>query len=354
MYYFFAFCANCLPPLNKAQINMSGNTEDPGTSMHMSVEEQAREHNKSFWQSPNEEMEDAEDASGERGDDDYGVSEHEGREDDDTTDGGDHTTDGGDHTASGSGTNPTAEKKAAKPRKDRKPQVLANVTDEFTLVSECGLPLEPKDKASGFSHQIGCIVRESVSINTKDIRSKENAALLQTMLDKLHQRYKFPDEDSKKRAESNAITTMSTALSSWRFRVKKKIDKGDSWEKISKKEPHLSKEDFDALKESFNTKEAKIWSTWGREMQALNIGKHHLGSGGYRGKQPTWDREDKEYIRLGKENPWYKITDIQTRNYVRSRYFLNWKTGEFVTNDPAVQDFEKKLVRNLITAYISG
>ena len=89
-------------------------------------------------------------------------------------------------------------------------------------------------------------------------------------------------------------------------------------------------------------------------MRELNICKHHCGSGGYQGKQKVWDKEDVEYERLGKDNPWYKITDIQTRNYVRSRYFLNWKTGEFVTNDLAIQAFEKKLVRNLITAYISS
>jgi hypothetical protein len=89
-------------------------------------------------------------------------------------------------------------------------------------------------------------------------------------------------------------------------------------------------------------------------MQERNIGKHHLGSGGYRGKQAIWEKEDKEYIRLGKDNPWYKITDVQTRNYVRSRYFLDWKTGEFVTNDPTVKAFQEKLVRNFITAYISS
>lgn len=340
---------------------MSGNADEPGTSKHMSIEEQAREHNKSFW---NEEMEEAEAAAGaagyeggrEEAADDYEGGREETTDDYGTTDGreDDDTTDGGDHDASGSGTNPTAGKKAARPRRPRKAQVLANVTDEFTSVSESGLPLEPKKAASGFSMQIGCIVRESVSINTKDIRSPENTAILQTMLDKLHQRYKFPDEDSKKRAEANAITKMSTALSSWRFRVKKKINKGDSWEKISKEEPHLPREDFDALKESFNTEVAREWTAWGREMQELNIGKHHLGSGGYRGKQPIWEKEDNEYIRLGKDNPWYKITDVQTRNYVRSRYFLDWKTGEFVTNDPTVKAFEKKLVRNFITAYISS
>src|SRR4051794_17492369 len=204
---------------------MSGNAEDremgAGTSKHMmSVEEEAREHNKKFW----EEEEAAAGAAGYEGGreettNDYGTTD--GQEDD--------TTDGGDHGPSGSGTNPTAGKKTRKARQQpRKPQVLANVTDEFTLVSPSGLPLEPAKLAKGFSMQIGCIVRESVSINTKDIRSEENAALLQTMVAKLHQRYKFPDEDSKRRAEGNAITKMSTSLASWRFRVKKKINKGDS------------------------------------------------------------------------------------------------------------------------------
>src|SRR3954471_20098843 len=100
--------------------------------------------------------------------------------------------------------------------------------------------------------QLGCIVRESISIHTKDIRSKENVGLLQILVRKLHLRYKFP-EDSKKVAEHMAITKMSTALSTWRTRVKKKIDGGKSWEEIGKKELYVTKEDFDVLAESLNT-----------------------------------------------------------------------------------------------------
>ena len=70
-------------------------------------------------------------------------------------------------------------------------------------------------------------------------------------------------------------------------------------------------------------------------------------------KKPIWDKEDAEYARLGKENPWEKITDEQTRYFVRSRYYLDKTTGEFVTDDKVVKDFEKYLVRNLITADIS-
>jgi len=88
-------------------------------------------------------------------------------------------------------------------------------------------------------------------------------------------------------------------------------------------------------------------------MRELNIGNHRLGSGGYRGKQPVWDKEDAIVAKLGKENPWHKITDEQVRNFVRSRYYLNEATGEFVTDDDDVRTFEKLLVRNLISADIS-
>lgn len=245
-----------------------------------------------------------------------------------------------------SGGNPEEAKKrkARRPRRDRKPQVLTNVTDAFTLVSESGQPLEASEVAKGYSMQLGCIVRETVSINNHDIRSEANAALAETLTQKLHQRYMFPEPFNKK-VDSLALTKMSTALSSWRNRLKRKIDHGESWEKISSKESSLSKEDFDEFKSSLETEEAKKWTAWGKKMRELNLGVHHCGSGGYRGKQPTWDKEDLEIQRLGKENPWLRIADLQTRNFVWSRYYLDWKMGEFVTDDPDVKNFEKYLVR---------
>src|SRR3954464_10088660 len=110
---------------------MSGNAEEPGPSKQMSIEEQARDANKSWWPGQNEEREEVEAAAG-AASGELANNEHEGREDDaETTDeygASEHsddytTTDGGDHTASGSGTKPTAEKKAKRPRKDQTPQV---------------------------------------------------------------------------------------------------------------------------------------------------------------------------------------------------------------------------------------
>jgi hypothetical protein len=158
-----------------------------------------------------------------------------GEEDEPTsTNDGDHTTaddnknDGGDCTNDSSG-NLVSKKKE---RKDRKPTVLANTIDEITKVSESGLPLEPADLAARYDMQLGCIVRESMSINTKHLISEANECLVDNYLTKLHRWYTFPTE-YKNMAKSNKvnklyITKMSNALSSWRSQMKNKIEKGES------------------------------------------------------------------------------------------------------------------------------
>ena len=57
--------------------------------------------------------------------------------------------------------------------------------------------------------QLGCILRETVSINTMDLRHTHNEALVNILIQKLHQRYTFPQPLNKK-VERLAITKMST------------------------------------------------------------------------------------------------------------------------------------------------
>ena len=178
----------------------------------------------------------AEAASGDRTDDEQDAPEGDDAETTDGASSGGHeddptTTDGGDHT---DGDGDLTAPKQKKERRDRTPQVLANVTDHFTEVAPSGLPVAPEATAKGYSMQLGCILRESVSINMKDIRSTANKALRTVLLQKLHQRYTFPEPFNKK-VESLAISKMSTALSSWQHRVKGKIEKGLSWEEIKPK-----------------------------------------------------------------------------------------------------------------------
>ncbi|KAM0915755.1 hypothetical protein ACQ4PT_010616 [Festuca glaucescens] len=322
----------------------------------MSIEEEARAVNAKFWQvSQQEEVEaEAEEVTSARW-----MSECGEEDEPTTTNGGDHTagddttTDGGNCTDDGSG-NLAAKKKKKKERKDRKPTVLANTTDEITKVSESGLPLEPADVAAEYDMQLGRIIRESMSINTKHLRSEANERLVDNCLMKLHRRYTFPAE-YKNMAKSNkvnklAITKMSNALSSWRSQVKNKIEKGESWEKIRRGEPMLDEAEFEIFKAEMASDEAKSWTEWGQQMRDLNIGVHRLGSGGYRGKIPILAAEDAELERLGKPNPWLKIQDLQLRYFVWARYYLDKVTMEFITDDDDVRKFEEKLDEELKAA----
>ncbi|XP_073355546.1 uncharacterized protein [Aegilops tauschii subsp. strangulata] len=166
---------------------------------------------------------------------------------DDTIDGAaeDATTDDGSPRTDGS--------QPKRQRKDRRPNVLGTVKEEFTEVNSDGHPTAPKELVKGYSVQLGCILRSTVSINTENLRHKDRGNLPSLLFTKLHKRYKFPADFANTRLSGNkvnsvALTRMSTALSTWRSAVKRMIDKGDSYEKIKAKNPSISEDDYKEFK----------------------------------------------------------------------------------------------------------
>ena len=130
-----------------------------------------------------------------------------------------------------------------------------------------GNPTVPKHVVKGYSIQLGCILRSTASINTKNLRHKDQGNLRSLLFMKLHERYKFPAEFANTRLSGNkvngaALTRMSTALSTWKSTVKAMIDKGDSYEKIKAKYPLMSEDDYKEFKikcESSATVESSLW-----------------------------------------------------------------------------------------------
>jgi len=263
---------------------------------------------------------------------------------DDTTDGAaeDATTDDGSARTDGS--------QPKRQRKDRRPNVLGTVKEEFTEVSSEGHPTAPKELVKGYAGQLGCILRSTVSINTENLRHKDRGNLRNLLFTKLHERYKFPAEFENTRLSGNkvnsaALTRMSTALSTWRSAVKRMIDKGDSYEKIKAKNPSISEEDYKEFKIKCESPATSESSQWGKEMRQLNLGVHQLGPGGYRVAEPIWDKEDAERAEQGLPPRFEKYRDKQTRNYVRARYKIDPVTKE-LTTDPKTKALERVLVRN--------
>src|SRR5215213_2225712 len=124
---------------------MSADDNVAGTSKAaMTLEEEARAANAEFWEfgpSQRQEEEEVDLAAEEVGADREMTEAGEEEEYETTTDGGDHT--GGDVVGEADGSGNPAAKKKKKPRKDRKPTVLANTTSEIKVVSESGQTQEP-------------------------------------------------------------------------------------------------------------------------------------------------------------------------------------------------------------------
>ncbi|KAK1602660.1 hypothetical protein QYE76_027180 [Lolium multiflorum] len=144
-----------------------------------------------------------------------------------------------------------------------------------------------------------------MSINTVKIRGEGNEHLVELCLQKLHRRYKFPapynNLERSNPVNKLAITKMSNALSSWKSRVKAKIDKGESFESIKKGEPMLDEAEFQIFKERLDSDDAKAWTEWGEVL-------------------------------------------------CPARYTLDRKTMEFVTEHDDVRKFEEKLNEQLAKA----
>ena len=62
-------------------------------------------------------------------------------------------------------------------RKDRRPTVLRTLKEEVTEVDSDGNPTSPERIVKGYSLQLGCILRSTVSINTENLRHKDRGNL---------------------------------------------------------------------------------------------------------------------------------------------------------------------------------
>ena len=262
-----------------------------------------------------------------------------------TTDGAaeDATTDDGGARTDGS--------QPKRQRKDRRPTVLRTLKEEVTEVDSNGNPTAPERIVKGYSLQLGCIVRSTVSINTENLRHPDRGNLRNLLFTKLHERYKFPAEFENTSLKGNkvnnaALTKMSKALSTWKSNVKRMIEKGESYEKIKEKNPSITEDDYNDFKINCSSTASSQSSEWGKQMRELNIGEHTLGPGGYRVAEPIWDKEDAERAEQGLPPRFEKYSgNKQTRNYVRARYKEDPITKE-LTTDPKTRALELVLVRN--------
>jgi hypothetical protein len=126
-------------------------------------------------------------------------------------------------------------------------------------------PLEPEEPRKCYGNQVGCILRECMTINDDDLRGKEH--FKQLLLTKLHKRFKFPGREDKiehpwddpalKKINNHAMGMLSNDLASWKGRVKRAIKANEPMSQILEENPSLTKEDIEKFRETCTTDAAK-------------------------------------------------------------------------------------------------
>jgi hypothetical protein len=219
---------------------------------------------------------------------------------------------------------PSKEKKVRKPRK---PNMLTNGTFKISKIDGRGVPVSPLKNAKGFSIAVGCIVRETVKITCTDIRGKDTENLREMMFNRLFNRYTFENDDMQRQVRLRALGMMTKALNTWRNRANNMKDK-DFEETIKKKWPQIEEDDWKQFLASHSNDDFKKKRSWGKKMRELNKLDHKLGSCGYLGKKPKWDKEDAAAIAAGKEPPFSFIEAGRGRDFVRACASYDKVTGE--------------------------
>ena len=181
------------------------------------------------------------------------------------------------------------------------------------------------------------------------------------LLTKLHKRFQFPGRDDRienpwadaamKSINNHTMGMFSNDLAGWKGRVKRAIDAKEPLSKILADNPTLTAEEFKKFKDTSATEAAKIKSEKYKELQQSNTRNQCLGSRGYLGKRPIWDKEDAKREAAGIPDPYAEFTDPQERDFIRARYKWDKEKKVWYT-DPIMRKLIRLLVIILLPPYI--
>ena len=130
------------------------------------------------------------------------------------------------------------------------------------------------------------------------------------------------------------------------------IDDKEPLSKIFAENPTLTEEEFEKFKDTCATEEAKLKSLKFKGLQERNTGSHRLGSRGYIGKRPIWDKENAEHEAAGIPDPLAEFTDPQERDFIRARYKWDPKNKVWSMDAPT-RELMRLLVIIFFPHYIS-
>jgi hypothetical protein len=95
-------------------------------------------------------------------------------------------------------------------KKDRRPNQLKPVQEVILEVDpKSGLPKLPEKASRGYGNSVAYILRDTVTINEKNIRQKLKKSIAVLLISKLHARYQFPSPYNGQELTGNLVNTVA-------------------------------------------------------------------------------------------------------------------------------------------------
>ena len=147
--------------------------------------------------------------------------------------------------------------------------------------------------------------------------------------------FKFNDRDNAF-AEIHAMRVFTKALNSNRYRANKLLDEMYDLEDIKKLYPSTTNEEWKEFLDYWDSDAYKQDRENFTQLRSQMVGNHNLGTRGYEGKQPIWDKHDAMFSSQGQPTPFSNILDPCAKKYFRSLAVLHKETRLYYFEHPAV------------------
>src|SRR5438105_15292735 len=105
----------------------------------------------------------------------------------------------------------------------------------------------------------------------------------------------------------------------------------------------ITSDDWNAFVEKKSTEAAKLLSKQRSEQAKKNMHPHTMGSSGYAGKIPIWQKEIEDATNAGKKVP-YANLDERSKNWMLARRSTSSSCAELSFNKPETAEVLKKFV----------
>ena len=178
-------------------------------------------------------------------------------------------------------------------------------------VNEEGQPLDNKT-LTRLKRVCSLVARQKVNINLESFEKLQNK---DSIFNNHIQRYVIFPENLKEKAQKLCMKMISSRWRDYKSHLIKIMRNG---EEPFGRYKHLSREDWNSFVARCSTEDFQARSVKMSELRSKNKANHHLGPAGYIGKKDVWEKEDEQYAREVRRNPWHKYPG-HCQSYIRAR-----------------------------------